>query len=420
MSQTTRSIVLDREHSPIHNENMKTEKICINKKTLVISLIVIFLLGVVGVSYMVQRNISVKSRASGTETIVDKNCGLVLDTALASFFKDPAKNKTVIDFKDDYLDMNTSVEPGTTVGGCPKGQKYPFGLSTNNGRDPLFPQNCCLNEFSKSDHTSIDITLKDLGLKYNERDLLSKDDGYVPFSKIVEPTKVPVDRKASINTVGYQNEGKTCINYGAPEGSPDLITPQPCGDGVVTEEECLDASGKSYTNAYKDSRRHFKVECGAKNNSTGQNHCDFQCLDKSGNWKSGCSKTDMEICLPLPTEPPTANTFNSTNQTSNQSGAEDNLNCSQNLKQQDGSVLDTGYYKCYVATELLSGTSINRDGDISPAPTKINNRPVVYEANDGTMKLPRYVSTFYGRGKNEPCKKLVAGVSTNGVCASKK
>ena len=360
---------------------MKAEKICINRKTLVISLIVVFLLGVVGVSYMVQRNISLKSRASGTEVIVDKNCGLVLDIALASFFKDPTNNQTVSDFKDSHLDMNTSKEPGTTVGGCPKGQKYPFGLSTNNGENLLNPQNCCLNEFSKNNNTSIDVTLTNLGLKYNERNLLSND-AYYPFSKIT----APVDKKAVVSI-------SECIDRGAPLGSDDSKIPQPCGSNKVTEEACGPG---------ENSRRLFKVSCGSVG-TDGQTSCDFKCYNGK-DWNSGCEKTNENVCLSPTPEPPAANTNNSTNQTSNQASVEVNPLCNQNT--------DGGKYMCYVQTELKQGSWVTD----KTTNFMENGNYFIYLVKGDRKRISR--PGEIGKKNNEMCKVNRDQKLTDGICAT--
>ena len=319
------------------------------------------------------------------------DCGLALDKALTPFFDPlPPINPTVIKFKENFVDLNSSYEQGTTVGGCPKGQTYPFGLS-NNQNKYLIAQNCCLNEKSPSG-VEVKSALQDINLKYNERNFLSSET-YVPFSQIT----VQVDAKAA-----KVDSTTMCIDRGAPVGSDDNKIPQPCGSGKVTEEAC----GQG-----ENSRRLFKVNCGSVG-TDGQISCDFKCYNGK-DWNSGCEKTNESVCLSPTPEPLVANTFNSTNQTSNQAVAEVNKSCSQNLKQQDGSMLKSDYYTCYTVAELNIVTSIDNEGKILPLPTQ----STVYPKKDN---LPRRISTFYGQNKNESCKKLVGNTLTNGVCASQK
>lgn len=385
---------IDKYSHSLHNKNMKSEKVCISKKNLIISLIVIFLLGVVGVSYMVQRNLTTRSKASEMNTIY-ANCRLAFEEIVKPLFGGGYLPQNVVTFEDNYVDNSTS----NNLVSCASEQKYVYATSNNDWK--AVPGKCCLNAKSKSDGKPVEEGLVSIGLSYVAG--VGVDESSTPFKRISE------DRNAKMNSGDSMlQEPKTCINYGAPEGSKER-DPQACDTGNINEEECGPNGEK---------RRYFKVGCGAVGKD-GNTSCDFSCFN-GVDWNNVCRKADgtenPNVCLvpsPTPTESPAANTFNSTNQTSNQTVVEVNINCSTNLKQMDGTMLKSDYYTCYTATELNNVTSVDNDGKILPAPTQ----STVYPKRDN---LPRRISTFYGQNKNEPCKKLVGNTLTNGVCASTK
>lgn len=367
---------------------MKMEKICISKKNLVISLIVVFLMGLVGVSYMVQRNLTTRSKASEMNTTY-ANCRLAFEEIVKPLFGGVYLPQNVVTFEDNYVDNNAS----NNLVSCASEQKYVYATSNNDWKS--IPGKCCLNIKSKSDGKPVEEGLANIGLSYITG--VGIDESSTPFKKISE------DRNAAINSSNAQQEKpKTCTNY----TGPTPYHTRACGPSIEETEPC--GGGKE---------RIVHVAC--ENKSTpdqprDNNSCDFTCKNTQGKFVYECDKeTTCLVPSPMPTESPAANTFNSTNQISNQTVVEVNINCSTNLKQMDGTMLKSDYYTCYSATELNNVISVDNEGKILPAPTQ----STVYPKRDD---LPRRISTFYGQNKNESCKKLVGNTLTNGVCASTK
>ncbi|MBI4973017.1 hypothetical protein HZC27_00180 [Candidatus Roizmanbacteria bacterium] len=259
---------------------MKTEKICISKKNLIISFIVVFLLGVVGVSYMVQRNLTLRSKANEMDSTY-ANCRVAFEEIVKPLFGGIYLPQNVATFEDNYVDNNTS----NNLVNCAPGQKYIYATSNNDWKS--VPGKCCLYEKSKSDEKPVEEGLANIGLSYVAG--IGIDESSTPFKKVAE-----ADGKASAITVGNVNDASTCVNYDAPKDSKER-QPQACNTGNIKEEEC---------GPNGDNRRYFKVNCGSATGSEGKS-CDFKCFNGK-DWitcKDDKSNYVASVCL-VPTQAP--------------------------------------------------------------------------------------------------------------------
>ena len=383
---------------------MKSEKICISKKNLVIFFIIVFLLGVVGVSYRVQKDVSVRSKAA-EPTSGFGDCGALFDSQMTGLGKKTDDLSLTI-FKNRFIENSRMIAymVGVPGNGCLT-DEYLGSFSRNN--QVSYTPRAITSEADVLENTRGLTSGRACCVKRNSDDKLSVEG---EMSKLdIELGNGRFVIKPAVNSGNaQQKKPMTCINYGAPEGSKER-NPQTCGTGQIYEEEC----GTDGMN-----RRYFKVGCGEIGRD-GNSSCDFSCFN-GANWNNVCKiadgKENPNVCLvpsPTPTEPPPSDIFNTANKSSGQTVVETNVNCSTNLKQMDGSKLKNGYYTCYTAEELNNDTSIDDEGRILLAPVQ----STIYLKKDN---LPRRVSTLYGQDKNESCKKIVDGVLKNGVCASTK
>lgn len=366
---------------------------------------------------MVQKSLTTRSKAT-EPTLGFGDCNTLFDSQMIDLGKKTDDVFLTI-FKNRFIENSRMIAytGGVNGNGCPT-DGYLGVFSRNNEvsyiqkdvksqedvlentRGLTSGRACCVKRNS-DDNVSAEGEMNKLGLELRDGRFATK-----------------ISRDASINSGNaVREEPKTCINYSPVPGVDNGVRSEqycgPKGNEYEYSEECITSDGKT------PGIRAIRVGCGVVGKD-GLNSCEFSCFN-GVDWNNKCrledgKKENPNVCLtqtPPPTEPPAQNTFNTNNQTSNQIMAEENVKCSTNLRQMNGSTLGEGYYTCYTVTELNNVTSIDIEGKIIPKP--INN--TVVRKSDG---LPRRVSTVYGQDKNEPCKKLVGNTLTNGVCASTK
>lgn len=396
MRKTTRSIILDREHSPIHNESMKSEKICISKKNLVVSIIVVFLLGVVGVSYMVQKNISTKSRASEVDEKKYSDCRSAFEEIAGPLLWKNETYNSMGKFVDNYVSNQEADAP--LLISCPSGQDYPYAVTTAS-------KNCCLNKNSKgvggmAVGVPVNEGLSAVGLEYIPVPINSTESiPTVPFKSI------SVNRSAQINSGNaVREEPKTCINYSPVPGVDNGVRSEqycgPKGNEYEYSEECITSDGKT------PGIRAIRVGCGVVGKD-GSNSCDFSCFN-GVDWNNECrldngKKENPSVCLvpsPTPTESPATNTFNSTKQTSNQTGVEVNPECTENPDRTTTS--RTNIYMCY-------------EGQFS-GPNLVEGAYYI-TLNGGLRKRVSRPSNAKGEKYNEVCK-IDKNGKPGGICVT--
>lgn len=294
---------------------MKSEKICISKKNLIISLIAVFLLGVVGVSYMVQRSLTLRSKADAP-LLGFGDCNTLFDSQMENLGKKKDDASLTI-FRNRFVENNRMIAytGGVNGNGCPT-DGYLGAFSRNNEvsytpkqgtseedilentRGLTSGRVCCIKRNSE-DNLGVKGEMNKLGLELAE-------------GRFTNSGTTPI-------TVGSVKENPTvCTNYQPVPGVDNGVRSEqycgPKGSEYEYSEDCTTSDGKT------PGIRAIHVGCGVVGKD-GLNSCEFSCFN-GVDWNNVCRKADgtenPNVCLvpsPTPMKSPAANTYNSTNQT---------------------------------------------------------------------------------------------------------
>lgn len=367
---------------------------------MIISLIVVFLLGVVGVSYMVQNNLTLRSKADAP-LLGFGDCNTLFDSQMVDLGKKTDDISLTI-FKNRFIENSRMIAytGGVNGNGCPT-DGYLGVFSRNNEvsyiqkevksqedvlentRGLTSGRACCVKRNS-DDNMSVEGEMNKLGLELRDGRFATK-----------------ISRDASINSGNaVREEPKTCTNYSPVPGVDNGVRSEqycgPKGNEYEYSEECITSDGKT------PGIRAIRVGCGIAGKD-GLNSCEFSCFN-GVDWNNECRldngrKENPSVCLvpsPTPTETPVANTFNSTKQTTDQATI---INCQPPSSR--------GNFVCWANSETKEYGTPFKDGV---------NYYVTLLVDD---KKRRVVSRTGEPLKHETCTKKVGDSVVPGICASK-
>lgn len=376
---------------------MKSEKVCISKKNLIISLIVVFLLGVVGVSYMVQRNLTLRSKADAP-LLGFGDCNTLFDSQMEGLGKKKDDASLTI-FRNRFVENNRmfAYTGGVDGNGCP-----------TNGYLGAFNRNNEVSYTPRQGTSEEDILENTRGLtsgrvcciKRNSDDNLAAKGEMNKLGLELADGRFVKSGTAPITVGSVEEDPTVCTNYEPVPGVDNGVRSEqycgPKGNEYEYSEECITSDGIT------PGIRAIRVGCGVVGKD-GNTPCEFSCFN-GVDWNNECrldngKKENPSVCLipsPTPTETPVANTFNSTKQTTDQASI---INC-----QPPG---PRGSFDCWANSDTKEKGIPYKDG---------TNYYVTLLIND---KKRRVVSRVEEPLKDEVCTKKVGDTVVPGICASK-